>query len=105
MHKELIGQHASLSLPCSVDATALLLGFIEELMEVSGDETGDPGRLESDLRAAVAAICAHRGENGVVQVLANIEIHDRGVDVRLTCENPDAADLGISEQLVVAHEA
>ena len=105
MQKELIGQNASLSLPGSVDAATLLLGFIEELMEVSDAETSDPERLETDLREAVAVLCQHGSGDGALQVVANFEIHDRGVDVRLTCENHDAAGLDLVEQLVVAHEA
>lgn len=105
MHKELIGQQASLSLPCSVDAATLLLGFIEELMEVSDAETSEPERLETDLREAVATLCQHGGGNGALQVVATFEIHERGVDVRLTRENKDAAELDIVEQHVVAHEA
>lgn len=101
MHKELIGQEASLRLPCSVDATALLLGFVEELMDVSGSETGEPERLESDLREAVAAICSHAGAADALQVVATFEIHDRSVDVRLACGGPETP---MDEQLVVAHE-
>lgn len=101
MHKELIGQEASLTLPCSVDATALLLGFVEELMEVSGSETGEPERLEGDLRAAVAAICRTADSPGTLQVVATFAIRDDGVDVRLAGTDQDAS---IGEQLVVAHE-
>jgi len=105
MHKELIGQEASLSLPCTLDAAPLLLGFVEELMEVSGGEASDPDRLEHDLRQAVDAICNHEAVDECCNVVAVFEIHDRGVDVRLTCENQSAADVGIVEQLVAAREA
>lgn len=108
MHKELIGQEASLSLPCTVDATALLLGFIEELIEVSGGEASDPDHLEHDLREAVDAIRAIRGDECVdtaCDVVAIFEIHARGVDVRLTCANQDAADVGTDERVVAALEA
>ena len=105
MHKQLIGQEASLTLPCTVDAAALLLGFVEELMEVSGSETGEPERLEVDLRQAVAAICQADDGTGSVQLAATFEIQDRSVGVRLTCVDHEARDLGVAEQFVVAHEA
>lgn len=105
MHKELIGQQALLSMPCTLDATALLLGFIEELMEVSGGETSDPERLEHDLRQAVDAICRHDAVDETCNVVAKLAIHDAGVDVHLTCENHVAADVGIVEQVVAAREA
>ena len=105
MHKELIGQEASMRLPCTLDATALLLGFIEELMEVSGGETSDPDRLEHDLRGAVDAICRHDSAELACGVVATLEIHDRGVDVRITAESGGAASAGVSEQLVAALEA
>lgn len=108
MHKELIGQEASLSLPCTVDATALLLGFIEELMEVSGGKASDPERLEHDLREAVDAIRAICGDQCVdttCTVVAIFEIHTRGVHVRLTGENRDAAEFDTHEHVVAALEA
>jgi len=105
MHKELIGQGASLSLPCAVDAAPLLLGFIEELMEVGGGESSDLDRLEHDLREAVNAICRHGSVNACCSVVAVFEIHNEGVDVHLTCENQDHADVGIVEQVVAAIEA
>ena len=92
-------------LPCTVDATVLLLGFIEELMEVSGDEVSDSNRLEHDLRGAVDAICRHHSADAACSVVASFEIHDRGVDVRLTCETQDAVDAGASEQVVAVLEA
>lgn len=101
MHKELIGKEASLSLPCSFDATALVLGFIEELMEVGGGETGDPERLEGELRAAVGAICSTEGDNGCGHVVVRFAIHDRGVDVHLACENHGDG----AEHVIAAHEA
>ena len=101
MHKELIGQEASLILPCSVDATALLLGFVEELMEVSGSETGEPERLESELRDAVAAICRNTEGGDSLQVVATFQIRDSQVDVRLACEGPGASP---EERVVVAQE-
>ena len=102
MHEELIGQEASLSLPCDVDATALLLGFIEELMEVSGGEAEDPDGLESSLNEAVGAIRRHQRDADACQVVATFEIHGGGVDVRLTC---DAHDTDNVQQVVVAREA
>jgi hypothetical protein len=99
MHKELIGKEASLSLPCSFDATALVLGFIDELMEVGGGETSDPERLEGELRAAVGAICRPGDDCG--QVVVRFAIHDRGVDVLLTCENHGAGE----QHVIAAHEA
>ena len=104
MHKELIGQEASLSLPCVVDAAPLLLSFIEELMEVDGGESSAPDRLEHDLREAVNAICRHGSVDACCSVVAVFEIHDEGVDVHLTCENQDQADVGIVEQVVAAIE-
>ncbi len=101
MHKKLIGQEASLTLPCSIDATPLLLGFVEELMEVSGSEAGEPERLESDLREALAAICRQANGDDASRVAATFEIHDNSVDVRLAYVGPDAS---IDERVVVAHE-
>jgi hypothetical protein len=83
----------------------LLLGFIEELMEVGGGEASDLGRLEHDLRNAVDAICRHDAVDLECSVVATFEIHDRGVDVRLTCENHRKADVGIVEQVIAALEA
>ncbi len=105
MHKELIGQEASLSLPCTVDSTALLLGFIEELMEVSGAETSEPERLEQDLRQAIDAICRDDEDAAACHVVATLEIHDSGVDVRLNCERQGTADNGLAEPVVAAREA
>ena len=105
MHKELIGQEASLSLPCTVDATALLLGFIKELMEVGGSEASDPDRLEHDLRQAVDAIRGDECGDAACDVVAIFEIHERGVEVRLSCESHDAADVDINEHVVAALEA
>jgi hypothetical protein len=105
MHKELIGQEVSLSLPCTVDATALLLGFIEELMEVSGGEASDPDRIEHDLREAVGAIRGSECADTACDVVAIFEIHDRGVDIHLTCESQDVADAGTNEHVVAALEA
>ncbi len=100
MHEELIGQHASLTLPCSVDAAKLLLGFIEELMEASGDEPEEPERLEADLRGAVAALCPAGSDNGASHLVASFNIHDEGVDVRLVIEG----DTSGGEKVVVARE-
>ncbi|MGD8329510.1 MAG: hypothetical protein PVJ49_08735 [Acidobacteriota bacterium] len=94
-----------MSLPCTLDAAPLLLGFIEELMEVSGGEASEPDRLEHDLRQAVDAICNHAAGDERCSVVAVFEIHDRGVDVRLTCENQAAADIGMVEQVIAAREA
>lgn len=102
MHEELIGQEASLSLPCDVNATSLLLGFIEELMEASGNEAKDPEGLESALDEAVRKICGHQGVVDVCHVVATLEIRDGGIDVWLTCGTHDAADL---RHVVVAREA
>ncbi len=105
MHKELIGQDASLNLPGTVDAAALLLGFIEELMGVSGSEASDPDRLEHDLRQAVDAIRGDECGDAACDVLAIFEIHDRGVDVRLSCEGQDTGDVDTNEHVVAALEA
>lgn len=105
MHKELIGQEASLRLPGTVDAAALLLGFIEELMEVSGGGASDADRLEHDLREAVDALRGDRCVDTACDVLAIFDIHERGVDVRLTCARPDATDEGAGEHVVAALEA
>ncbi len=102
MHKELIGQEASLSLPCDVDATSLLLGFIEELMEAGNSETEDLEGLENNLKEAVGAIFRHDGVGEACHVVATFEIHDNGIDVRLTCDTHDAADV---RHVVVAREA
>ena len=102
MHEELIGQEASLSLPCTVNATSLLLGFIEELMEAGGDEADDPGGLESALEEAVGAICGHDGVADACHVVATFEIHDNHIDVQLTCDTHDAADV---RHVIVARPA
>ncbi len=102
MHEELIGQEASLSLPSDVDATSLVLGFIEELMEAGNSETEDPEGLESSLKAAIGAIFHHDGVAEACHVVATFDIHDTGIDVRLTCDTHDAADV---RQVVVAREA
>jgi len=102
MHEELIGQEASLSLPCTVNATSLLLVFIEELMEAGGDEADDPDGLESALEEAVGAIFGHDGVADACHVVATFEIHANSIDVRLTCDAHDAADV---QHVVVAREA
>ena len=102
MHEEMIGQEASLSLPSDVDATSLLLGFIEELMEAGNSETEDPEGLENSLKAAIGAIFRHDGVAEVCHLVATFDIHDTGIDVRLTCDTHDAADV---RQVVVAREA
>ena len=102
MHEEMIGQEASLSLPSDVDATSLLLGFIEELMEAGNSETEDPEGLENSLKAAIGAIFRHDGVAEACHLVATFDIHDIGIDVRLTCDTHDAADV---RQVVVAREA
>ncbi len=102
MHEELIGQEASLSLPCDVDATSCSLDFIEELMEAGCSKTADPEGLEYSLKEAVGAIFRHDGVVEACHVVATFEIHDNGIDVRLTCDTHDAADV---RQVVVAREA
>ncbi|MCH7825364.1 MAG: hypothetical protein IH849_11215 [Acidobacteria bacterium] len=102
MHEELIGQEASLSLPCDVDATSLLLGFIEELMEAGCSEAEDPEGLENRLKEAVGTIFRHDGVGEACHVVATFEIHDNRIDVRLTCDTHDAANV---RQMVVAREA
>jgi len=102
MHKELVGQEASLSLPCTVDATALLFGFVEELMEVSGDEASDPDALQQDIRTAVDAICAQTADEGC-DVVATFAIVEDGVDLHLTCENRNNGDS--ATQVVAARVA
>jgi len=86
MHKELIGQEAALTLPCNVDATALLMCFIDELMEVSDGETGDPEGLESSIKEAVEAICGQDRVDDTCHVIATFDITEAGVDVHLTCD-------------------
>ena len=102
MHEELIGQEASLSLPSDVEATSLLLGFIEELMEAGNSETEDPEGLENSLKAAIRAIFRHDGVAEACHLVATFDIHGTGIDVRLTCDTHDAADV---RQVVVAREA
>ena len=102
MHEEMIGQEASLSLPSDVDATSLLLGFIEELMEAGNSETEDPEGLENSLKAAIGAIFRHDGVAEACHLVATFDIHDTGIDVRLTCDTHDTADV---RQVVVAREA
>jgi hypothetical protein len=102
MHEEMIGQEASLSLPSDVDATSLLLGFIEELMEAGNSETEDPEGLENSLKAAIGVIFRHDGVAEACHLVATFDIHDIGIDVRLTCDTHDAADV---RQVVVAREA
>lgn len=97
MHKELVGQEASLRLPCNIDVIALLLGFIEELMEVSDSETHEPEALEGELKAAVAAVCGEAAADGAepsCHLAATMTIRDDHVEVHLACEEagPSAVD-------------
>jgi hypothetical protein len=103
MHKELIGQEASLRLPCTFEVAALLFGFIEELMEVSGDEPSDTDALEQELQGAVDALCA--GGAAERSVMATFEIGTDAIAVRLTCGNASAQGSGAAEQVVTAHQA
>lgn len=105
MHKELIGQEASLSLPSTVDAADVLFGFVEELMDVSDDEARDPDRVKAELSRAIDALRSDEAVDGTCNVVARIEIHDAGVEVHLTCENRDAVRIEIAEQVVAAPQA
>ncbi len=107
MHKELVGQEASFSLPCNIDVTALLLVFIEELMEVSGSETHEPDAFEGELKAAVAAVCGEAAADSAdrsCHLVATMTIRDDHVEVHLACEEagPSAVD---DAQVVTAREA
>jgi len=104
MHEELIGQEASLSLPCSVSPTPLLLGFIEELMEVDGSEPSDPEGLEKELQGAVDALCVAAGTDPECTLVASLEIRSDSVEVRLTFEGGSAGSAPV-EQVVTAHAA
>ena len=102
MHRELVGQEASLRLPCNIDVTALLLGFIEELMEVSGSETHEPDAFVGELKAAVVAVCGEAAADSVdpCDLVATMTIRDDHVEVHLACK-----DAGPSAHVVAAREA
>ncbi len=105
MHKELIGQEASLSLPCTANATPLLLGFIEELMEVSGSETSDPERLGEELNKALGVLCAALDADPECNIVVVFDIRQDSVEVRLSCEDGESPEPGAAEHVVTAHEA
>lgn len=105
MHKELIGQEASLSLPSTIDASEVLFGFIEELMDVSGDEAHAPDRVKEDLSRAIDRMRADAAVDNSCNVVARLEIHADGVEIHLTCENHDAVRLELAERVVEARKA
>ena len=102
MHEELIGQKASLSLPCSVDPGRLLRGFIEELMEVGGLEPAEPEELERNLREAITAVC--QMDEPDEHVVATLIVRAHGVDVRLRNAADPAAN-GDGERVVTVTAA
>ena len=101
MHKALIGQEASLRLPCTVDVTALLVSFIDELMEVSGSETDNPERLEEDLKAIIDEVCAHDASCDLVVTLT---IQDDGVEMHMVCEVGEAPAAGSEARIITVRE-
>ena len=107
MHRELVGQEASLRLPCDIDVTALLLAFIGELMEVSGSATHEPDTLEGELKTAVAAVCGEAAADSAdrsCRLVATMTIRDDHVEVHLAGEEagPSAVD---EDRVVTAREA
>ena len=96
MHDKLVGTEASFKLPCSADATQLLLGFVEEILEVSGSDVNEPERLEDEMKAAVEALCNDPGHpDGVLQATFNLV--DGGIEIRLgrvDGDDPESAGAG-----------
>ena len=107
MHRELVGQEASLRLPCDIDVTALLLGFIEELMEVSGSETHEPDAFQGELKAAVSAVCGEAAADFAARschLVATMTIRDDHVEVHLACKETGSSAVD-DAHVVMAREA
>ena len=102
MHRELIGQQASLSVPCSMDAAALLIEFVSELIEVGGSHAEEPRQLERKIEKALGALCRSGAVGG--QILATFAIGADGVEIRLQRDDA-AAPPAVREQVVTAREA
>lgn len=89
MDERLMGEEVALELPCTAEAPALVLRFVEELLEVVGSEPYDARGLEAALEAAVGELCDATAE-GPPRLQARLRITANGVDVRLA--RPQAGD-------------
>ena len=93
MHKELIGKQASLRLPCSMEATELLLDFVDELMEVSGSHASEPHQLQQQMSAAVDALCRPDSPNSrACELVATLTILEESIEISLAHVGADGAD-------------
>ena len=97
MHNGLIGEEVTLDLPCDADPSALLMGFVEELLEVGGGDADDPQRVVEELQRAVEELC---DGNEDCQLEARLSITDEGIEETLSC-----AAAGTSERHLTVREA
>ena len=106
MHSELIGQQASFRLPCAVEVTELLLGFIEELLGVSGSEASEPEQLEQQMSAAVSALCDDASTKATERELfATLTILDESIEISLTHGNGEGGIAGAEAHTLTVREA